>query len=64
MTHTNHRRGSKESLAKDFVILSMIEPTSEAQRSYGGPLERRVKRFLEICGGHGPVVIAARAGGR
>lgn len=64
MTHTNHRRGSRESLAKDFVILSMIEPTSEAQRSYRGPLEGRVRRFLEICGGHGPVAIATRAEGR
>ncbi len=64
MTHTNHRRGSRESLTKDFVILSMIEPTSEAQRTYRGPLEGRVKRFLEICGGHGPVAITARAGGR
>jgi hypothetical protein len=64
MTHTNHRRGSRESLSRDFVILSMIEPTSGAQRSYGGPLEERVRRFLEICGRHGPVALAARARGR
>ncbi len=64
MTHTNHRRGSRESLSRDFVILSMIEPTSGAQRGYGGPLEERVRRFLEICGRYEPVAIAARAGGR
>ncbi|MBS7651779.1 MAG: hypothetical protein QW638_04870 [Candidatus Bathyarchaeia archaeon] len=64
MTHTNHRRGSRESLSRDFVILSMIEPTSEAQRTYRGPLEERVRRFLEICGRYRPVAIAARAQGR
>lgn len=64
MTHTNHRRGSRESLARDFVILSMVEPTSRAQRTYRAPLEERVKRFLEICERHGPVALAARAGGR
>jgi hypothetical protein len=54
MTHTHHRRGSRESLQQDFVVLAMIDPAVKAQHTYGGPLNERVRRFLEICGKHNP----------
>lgn len=60
MTHTHHRRGSKESLEKDFVVLAMIDPAVKAQHTYNEPLIGRVKRFLNICGRHNPVALAAR----
>ncbi len=60
MTHTNHRRGSRESLKRDFIILAMIDPKVEAQHKYRGPLGRRVKRFLEICAKHNPIALAAK----
>jgi len=60
MTHTNHRRGSRESLKKDFVVLAMIDPAVKAQHTYNGPLRKRTRRFLEICGRHNPVALAAR----
>ena len=31
MTHTHHRRGSRESLMGDFVVLSMVDPEVKAQ---------------------------------
>jgi hypothetical protein len=60
MTHTHHRRGSKESLEKDFVVLAMIDPAVKAQHTYKEPLMGRVKRFLDICGRHNPVALTAR----
>jgi hypothetical protein len=60
MTHTHHRRGSRESLKKDFVVLAMIDPAVKAQHIYKEPLTRRVKRFLNICETHNPVALAAR----
>ncbi|MCW4037636.1 MAG: hypothetical protein NWF13_02740 [Candidatus Bathyarchaeota archaeon] len=60
MTHTHHRRGSKESLEKDFVVLAMIDPAVKAQHTYNEPLVGRVKRFLDICGRYNPVALAAR----
>lgn len=64
MTHTHHRRGSRESLQKDFVVLAMIDPAVKAQHTYKGPLEERVKRLLEIFGKYNPVSLAARTPGR
>lgn len=61
MTHTHHRRGSRASLYRDFVILSMIDPEVNAQHNYGGPLNERVKRFFEICAKYDPVAMVARA---
>jgi len=60
MTHTHHRRGSRESLQKDFVVLAMIDPAVEAQHKYKGPLGERVRKILEIFRKHGPVALAAR----
>ncbi|MFQ6053886.1 MAG: hypothetical protein ACE5OO_06655 [Candidatus Bathyarchaeia archaeon] len=60
MTHTHHRRGSRESLKTDFVVLSMIDPAVEAQQTYGGPLGDRIRKLLAICGRHGPVALAGR----
>ena len=64
MTHTHHRRGSRESLMGDFVVLSMVDPEVKAQHAYGGPLRGRVKRFFEICERHDPVALVARTKGR
>ena len=64
MTHTHHRRGSRESLMKDFVVLSMVDPEVKAQHEYGAPLRGRVKRFFEICERQGPVALVARTKGR
>ncbi len=60
MTHTHHRRGTRESLAKDFVVLAMIDPAVTAQHAYRGALQGRVQQFLEICGRHHPVALGAR----
>ena len=64
MTHTHHRRGSKKALQRDYVVLAMIDQEVEAQHAYGGPLEERVKRLLEILGRYEPVALLARASGR
>ncbi|MFP3951765.1 MAG: hypothetical protein ACLFVP_06485 [Candidatus Bathyarchaeia archaeon] len=63
MTHTHHRRGSRESLEKDYVILSMVDSAVEEQQEYNGPLDERVKRFLEICRRHKPVALLAKTDG-
>ena len=60
MTHTNHRRGSKESLEGDFVLLSMVDKTRMAQINYKGPYKDRIKRLLSICAAHNPVGLTAR----
>ena len=60
MTHTHHRRGSKESLQKDFVVLAMIDPAVEAQHTYKGPLGERARRLLKILRKYEPVALAAR----
>ena len=64
MTHTHHRRGSRGSLQKDYVVLAMIDPEVEAQHTYRGPLGERVKKLLEILARHDPVALLARASGR
>jgi hypothetical protein len=61
MTHTHHRRGTSESLKKDFVILAMIDPNVKEQRMYKGNFKERVRRFLEICAKHDPVALLARS---
>ncbi len=60
MTHTHHRRGTRASLAKDFVVLAMIDPAVPAQQTYQGGLQGRVQQFLAICGRHHPVALGAR----
>ncbi|UCH57365.1 MAG: hypothetical protein JSV18_00090, partial [Candidatus Bathyarchaeota archaeon] len=63
MTHTHHRRGSRQSLERDYVVLAMIDPEVKAQQEYRGDLENRVRIFLEICGRHHPVSLVGRASG-
>jgi len=60
MTHTHHRRGSRESLSTDYVLLAMIDPAVEEQQKYRGALAPRVKKLLSILGRHDPVSLAAR----
>ncbi len=62
MTHTNHRRGSRESLKRDYVVLFMLDPETKAQHTYGGPLRERVKRLLQICAKHEPVALSSKCG--
>ncbi len=62
MTHTNHRRGSRESLEEDYVILFMLDPPTKAQHTYGGPLKNRVKKLLSICEKYDPVALSAKSG--
>jgi len=62
MTHTNHRRGSRQSLQGDYVILFMLDPPTKAQHTYGGPLKNRVKKLLSICEKYHPVALSAKSG--
>lgn len=62
MTHTNHRRGSRESLQGDYVLLFMLDPPTKAQHTYGGPLKNRVKKLLSICEKYHPVALSAKSG--
>lgn len=62
MTHTHHRRGPRESLERDFVVLFMLDVEEEAQRRYGGPLEPRVQRILEILRSYEPLALIAGRG--
>ena len=64
MTHTHHRRGSRESLEKDYVVLFMLDPEVKKQHNYGGPLDDRVKRLLEICLRYEPVALSAKSSER
>lgn len=57
MTHTNHRRGSTESLTRDFVVLAMVDPAVPAQHTYRGPLSERVHRLYQILAKHEPVAL-------
>jgi hypothetical protein len=62
MTHTHHRRGCPESLGKDFVVLFMLDVESDAQKSYWGPMDERVKKLLEILGKYYPIALIAGRG--
>jgi hypothetical protein len=57
MTHTNHRRGSTNSLTHDFVVLAMVDPAIPAQHTYRGPLSARVNRLYQILAQYNPVAI-------
>ncbi len=50
MSHTLHRRGTPESLKKDFVVFAM---TAKKINDAGSSL--RLRRFLEIISKYGPV---------
>ena len=60
MTHTNHRRGERESLEKDYIILSMVEKSNVSQYNYKEPYEKRVKKLLRICARNNPVGLGNR----
>jgi len=62
MTHTNHRRGPRQSLEGDYVILFMLDPPTKAQRTYRGPLEDRVKKLISICAKYQPIALSAKDG--
>ena len=49
MTHTNHRRGDRRSLEKDYIVLSMVDKNNALQCNYRESYEKRVKKLLEIC---------------
>jgi len=59
MTHTHHRRGDRKSLQNDYVVLAMVTRDYPEQTTYKGPLEERVKKFIEICAKYNPVAIAS-----
>lgn len=61
MTHTNHRRGERQSLQNDYVILFMLDPPTKTQHTYGGPLKNRVKKLLRICQKYNPVALSAKS---
>ena len=52
MTNTLHRKGDSETLRRDFVVFAT--PT----RSISPELPEKMRRFTEICLGHGPVNMA------
>jgi hypothetical protein len=61
MTHTLHRVGEQDSLEKDYIVLAMIDPAVEAQKSYKYPLNERVKKLLNIFGKHDPLAMSLRS---
>lgn len=57
MTHTHHRRGNRESLTGDWVILAMTQAEVPAQRVN---IDERFNKLVAICAKHNPVGIASR----
>lgn len=64
MTHTHHRRGGRDSLQKDYVVLAMIDPAVKAQQTYKRPLKERVRKLLGILGKYNPLALSIRIHGR
>lgn len=60
MTHSNHRRGDRESLSKDYIVITRVDRTNQAQIQYKEGLKSRVKKFLEICAKYKPTAIASK----
>lgn len=50
MTHSLHRRGDRESLEKDFVVLGC--PSTGVNKKGSAP---KTQKFLSICYKHGPI---------
>lgn len=50
MTHSLHRRGTRENLEDDFVVLGC--PATGVNKKGSAP---KTKKFLQICYKHGPV---------
>jgi len=64
MTHSQHRQGDRSSLRGDYVLLAMVDPAVEAQKSYNGPLRKRIKELLGILGRHNPLALSVRKHGK
>ena len=60
MTHSNHRRGTPETLNADFVVLAMIDPVIKAQIQYRTAHQNRIEQLLTIWGQHHPVGLYIR----
>src|SRR4030043_198841 len=50
MTHSLHRRGTRESLVNDFVVLGC--PSTGVNKKGSAP---KTRKFLSICYKHGPI---------
>ena len=50
MTHSLHRRGDRESLKEDFVVICC--PSTGINKKGAGP---KMREFLRICYKHGPI---------
>ena len=57
MTHTHHRRGNRESLMGDWVVLAMTQAEVPEQRVN---IDERFNKLVAICAKHNPVGIASR----
>ena len=60
MTHTHHRRGSIQSLANDYVVITRVDRTNPDQTTYKGELNQRIAQFLTICARHNPIAIGTK----
>ena len=60
MTHTNHRRGERKSLEKDYIVLSMVDKKNISQYNYKETYEKRVKKLLQIFANHNPIGLGNR----
>lgn len=57
MTHTHHRRGSRESLRGDWVLLAVTQADVLEQNVN---IAERFNKLVAICAKHNPVGIASR----
>ena len=57
MTHTNHRRGDKDSLKSDWVLLARVSRLVPEQRKRA---PSKFRRLLEIVAKHDPLCLMAR----
>lgn len=62
MTHTLHRRGDRDALRGEFILLAMVDPAVTGQRDWGGPDPSRLRRLLEVFASCEPEAIAFRSG--
>lgn len=57
MTHTNHRRGNRDSLKSDWVLLARVSRLVPEQRE---DAPSKFRRLLEIVAKHNPLCLMAR----
>lgn len=67
MTHSNHRRGSRDSLEGDYVLFLCYDKLGQDLKRRGSPdvIERyapKTRTALEICARHNPVGISTTDG--